>query len=480
MVANSDKPLNAKDHVEKLAAHQHDASTLSRDIHHAPFDKQLKAQQAAFEAGEKPKTKGVELSEPQLVDEHGHIHGGKIKLPGGDSYESTDGGKTWIWHTSKDGQKRDFKITGMKEPPHIDADGKLTMRFADGRRHEISKEGKFASFDDTVRFSYADGRPAEYFNLDEVGNNIPAGAMREDRHHDLEGLILTIDARNEAGQLVKRTSFSYDQDDEVNGIREDDLLTGKVALRKKVDNNEWAYCDENGNVISTPDDNGQMNQARIPMGFHLDQQSGELKAYQTYDWDIDSASGKRKGWLSAKFEANGDPGKINMDPNRASGWDYGPWQMNAGAGTPQRFVAWAKNHAPEIYEKLGPHTGSINQGDNGSFGHAWKQIAGEDRNGFLEAQRKFMLASYLGPLLHGFGSRLQDNEILQEHAYAMSVQFGPEGASRLMKRAGALDSNVSDIEYSKRLVAEASRAYPKNASRYRREGEIVVDNLHQA
>lgn len=477
MPANSDKPLNSKDHVEHLLAKSHDQSTLSRDIHHASFKEQQENQKAALKANEvfeKPKAKGVDLSEAQ-VDQYGHVLSGKIKLPGGDSYESADGGKTWQWHTTKNGEPRTYKIVGMKDAV-MDSEGKFTMRFADGRRHEIDKNGKFTSFDDTVRIVYNDGRTAEYFNKDEIANTVPAGAIREDRHHDDQGFITKIDATNDKGQFVTRTTFSYDENDQLNGMREEDMLTHQVKLRQKKDG-EWFYVDEQGNTLESADENGQRSASRIPMDFQLNQQTGELEARHSNDWDLDTASGKKKGWLSAKFEANGDPGKINMDPNRASGWDYGPWQMNQGAGTPQRFTEWTKKHAPDVYEKLGPHAGSIGQGTNGEFGQAWKEVAASDHDRFLELQRQFMLQSYLGPLLSGFGSRLRDNEILQEHAYAMAVQFGPAGASRLMRRAGALDSSISDVEYTKNLVAEASSAYSKNSSRYRKEGQIVIDKL---
>lgn len=358
----------------------------------------------------------------------------------------------------------------------MDSDGKFTMNFADGRKHTLDKNGHFEEFNNTVKIAYKDGRPAEYFNQTEIANTIPAGATREDREHDHYGFITKIDARNEAGELTTRTTFSYDDNDQLNGMREEDMVTHQVKLREKKDG-EWFFVDDKGNVLESTDENGQKSPSRIPMDFHLNQQTGNLEAFNSDDWDIDTASGKKKGWLSAKFEANGDPGKINMDPNHASGYDYGPWQMNYRAGTPKRFAEWTKTHAADVYEKLAPNISSINQGENGGFGQAWKEIAQEDRGRFLELQRQFMMHSYLKPLLQGFGSRLQDNEILQEHAYAMSVQFGPEGASRLMRRAGALNPNISDVEYSKRLVSEASEAYPKNASRYRREGNIVIDKL---
>lgn len=477
MVANSDKPSKNNDHVEHLKVNQADHSPLSKEVHHAPFKEQMDVQRAAMKmAGmetSEAKHKGVDLSQAK-VDKFGHVISGVIKLPSGDTYASEDG-KTWVWNTTKNGEPRQFKITGMKDAV-MNSEGKFTMRFADGRRHEIDKDGHYQAFNDTVRFSYSDGRAAEYFNKDEVANTIPQGAIREDRQHDDQGFILKIDARDSSGELTTRTTFSYDENDQLNGMREEDMKTHQVKLRQKKDG-EWFFVDERGNVLSTTDENGQKSESRIPMDFHLNQQTGELEASHSDNWDMDSASGKKKGWLSAKFEANGDPGKINMDPNRASGYDYGPWQMNYRAGTPQRFAEWTKTHAPDVYARLGPNVDSVNQGEHGAFGQNWKQIAGEDRGRFLELQRQFMLHSYLSPLLKGFGSRLRDNEVLQEHAYAMSVQFGQEGASRLMKRAGALDPNISDVEYSKRLVAEASRAYPKNASRYRKEGDIVIDNL---
>lgn len=247
MVANSDKPLNAKDHVEKLVAHQHDASTLSRDVHHASFDKQREAQQAAFkgnEAQEKPKTKSVDLSEAN-VDQYGHVISGKIKLPGGDTYESTDGGKTWVWNTVKDGQPAQFKINGFKDAT-LDSEGNFTMRFKDGRKHIVDSNGKYTDVIDTVKVTFKDGRQPEFLPADEATQYTAPNALldgvaqiekiKRDRYGTIESITTDKDGT---------VSLEYETNE-----NSDSFLTkityGDGSKMQKTADGKWQHLDKDG------------------------------------------------------------------------------------------------------------------------------------------------------------------------------------------------------------------------------------------
>ncbi len=235
MVANSDKPLNAKDHVEKDVAHQHDASkTLRESVLHVPFAEQHDVQKAALKANEsheRPKPKGVEAE----VDQYGHVIGNTIKLPGGDTYETKDGGKTWVWNTVKDGKECQFKINGFKDAV-IDSEGNFTMRFNDGRKHTVDKDGHYSEVNTTVKLTYADGSPSRMLSADEAPKDLPTGVSRQTIERDrLTGQILSI-----TDDQKGTTTLSY-VGDELAQISYPD----GTSLRKLPGNN-WAKVNADG------------------------------------------------------------------------------------------------------------------------------------------------------------------------------------------------------------------------------------------
>lgn len=182
------------------------------------------------------------------------------------------------------------------------------------------------------------------------------------------------------------------------------------------------------------------------------------------------------GHISRKYESGGRVGAVNMDPNRSSGMDYGMYQFNQGAGIPQQFVRWAQENSPETFAALASHLSSVGLGTRGNFGKAWQALAKSNPTGFRDAQHRFAVAKYLDPLTTAY-SRLRGSPTLQEDAFATAIQTGPAAASMLMKRAGIMDSNISNAQFIKNLADVKSNYYPPNAGRYQREAQDELAEL---
>ncbi len=180
------------------------------------------------------------------------------------------------------------------------------------------------------------------------------------------------------------------------------------------------------------------------------------------------------GNVSASFESGKDPGIVNRDPNRASGWDYGAWQMNTAAGTPASYVQWAEKNDPQTYAQLKDTVASASHGLKGAFAAAWRNAAAADPQHFLESQRHFMLDTYLGPLMQRF-PELAGHRALQEAAFSTAVGSGPDTAAALMRRAGFGDGAARSPERLLRsLQAVRANFWRPNGPRYAAELETLL------
>ncbi|HEY9733780.1 MAG TPA: hypothetical protein V6C89_17825 [Drouetiella sp.] len=178
------------------------------------------------------------------------------------------------------------------------------------------------------------------------------------------------------------------------------------------------------------------------------------------------------GDIAAKYESRNNPGMVNRDPNHRAGHDFGAWQFNSKAGVPQEYVKWAKNNDPEVYAALRGHTHSIHSGAAGSFGRAWREHAKANPDAFNESQRRFAMDHYLRPLQDRF-PRLNQDQALQEQAFATAIQSGVGGATRLLRRAGFDRDDRSSQELIANLTAARTHAYRRNAGRYAAEGQEI-------
>lgn len=90
----------------------------------------------------------------------------------------------------------------------------------------------------------------------------------------------------------------------------------------------------------------------------------------------------RLGDLSARYESNGDPGKISTGRHDPGGVSYGSYQFSVASGNALRFVRSAE-FAPWAgrFVNLQPNTPEFNR--------QWQAVAKEDPAAFEAAQHKF-------------------------------------------------------------------------------------------
>lgn len=191
--------------------------------------------------------------------------------------------------------------------------------------------------------------------------------------------------------------------------------------------------------------------------------------------NVVSMGGKRPvGYISAKGES-GNPGIVNMDPNREAGWDYGAWQFNAKAGIPQSFVNWMKKKAPDVHSQLAPNVASIHKGTGGAFGKAWKGVNDQDPKRFMELQRQFAWDHYLGGVSGRLGPELgkqvNSDRGMQEMAFSTAIQHGVGGAAKILRNAGLGKVNKSEVVDN--VYNRRAEIYGKGAARYTREAKAI-------
>ncbi len=105
------------------------------------------------------------------------------------------------------------------------------------------------------------------------------------------------------------------------------------------------------------------------------------------------------GTVSAQYESNGDPGLISGGDGDLGGASYGAYQFASAYNIPHTFAKWCVSSGTDktvgntlltAYEKDGNKLGA-------NFNTAWKKIAADDKQGFLNLQRLYVKAKYYDP-----------------------------------------------------------------------------------
>lgn len=143
------------------------------------------------------------------------------------------------------------------------------------------------------------------------------------------------------------------------------------------------------------------------------------------------------GALSQKYESDGDPGAFGTD--RAGGPSYGAYQFASHEGSVANFLRFLKTTEPDFAAKLDAAGGdAAARAGNQAFKDAWKAIATNHRDRFLDLQHGFVKASYYDP----FVDRVKDqidldvnsrSDAVKNAAWSTAVQHGP--ANNVFKNA---------------------------------------------
>lgn len=158
---------------------------------------------------------------------------------------------------------------------------------------------------------------------------------------------------------------------------------------------------------------------------------------------------EKLGELSAKYESNGEPGTISTGIGDIGGKSYGAWQLASNMGSVDKFLNFLKTNNAYYYNELS----AAKQADGNTFGtnfdNTWRNIAKNDRNGFLELQRQYIKITYYdvsaASLLKNYNFNIEEHSwALKNVLWSTSVQHGANGAVNIFKTVG-LDRSERDL-----------------------------------
>ena len=158
---------------------------------------------------------------------------------------------------------------------------------------------------------------------------------------------------------------------------------------------------------------------------------------------------EKLGELSAKYESNGEPGTISTGIGDIGGKSYGAWQLASNMGSVDKFLNFLKTNNAYYYNELS----AAKQADGNTFGtnfdNTWRNIAKNDRNGFLELQRQYIKITYYdvsaASLLKNYNFNIEEHSwALKNVLWSTAVQHGANGAVNIFKTVG-LDKNDRDL-----------------------------------
>jgi murein DD-endopeptidase MepM/ murein hydrolase activator NlpD len=146
--------------------------------------------------------------------------------------------------------------------------------------------------------------------------------------------------------------------------------------------------------------------------------------------------GNQIGFLSEKYESNGNPGVIANNPGDPGGKSYGAFQFAVNRGSMTSFLIWLRNVDKLLYDKL--MNAYIRDGNwyGSNFDSVWKEIAREQTDYFYNLQYTYIKSAYFDPLVSYFKPRgfdiLSRSKTLQAVIWSTSVQHGTGGATSIL------------------------------------------------
>ena len=147
----------------------------------------------------------------------------------------------------------------------------------------------------------------------------------------------------------------------------------------------------------------------------------------------DDLSDSLLGFVSEKYESNGDPGIISGGVGDPGGKSYGAWQLASKVGSVDNFLIWLKTSKVEFYNSL-IEAKTLDGGTfSTNFDTAWKSLATNYYDEFYQLQRRYIKSQYYDALITklnnsgiDYKSRLNSFAI-RNMLWSLSVQHGVGG-----------------------------------------------------
>ncbi len=148
------------------------------------------------------------------------------------------------------------------------------------------------------------------------------------------------------------------------------------------------------------------------------------------------------GYVSAKYESNGNAGSVSNPGGDPGGKSYGTWQLSLNQGSLERFVNWLNENGYEAgkyltkVDGMNPHNVQIASAE---FDKLWENAADKFGESFYNAQKAFIKENYYdvtsNQLLNdGFDANNHSNA-LRQAIWSTSVQHGPSTATDIVEEA---------------------------------------------
>jgi len=179
------------------------------------------------------------------------------------------------------------------------------------------------------------------------------------------------------------------------------------------------------------------------------------------------------GSLSAKYESGGR-GSNAVGFDEKGGTSYGKFQIATRTGTMDKFMDYAKENNPALYERL-KAAGPADSGKNGKFAQEWQGSVADGTMG--DTERGFIKKSHFDPAFQGIRDaglrdQISGSKTMQDVLMSTAVQHGGEGAAGIMNKVYQPGMSQEDLlkavydERSKRFSGSSAAVQASVANRF--------------
>ncbi|GFZ33956.1 hypothetical protein CSC2_44820 [Clostridium zeae] len=166
------------------------------------------------------------------------------------------------------------------------------------------------------------------------------------------------------------------------------------------------------------------------------------------------------GYVSEKYESNGNPGTYNTTPGDPGGTSYGPWQLAVKVGSVDSFLMWLKNENVDFYNTLISAKQADNNTYSTNFNNAWSKLGTDHYDEFFEVQKKYIKVTYFDQLVKvlqnsgtDYSSRLNDYSV-RNMLWSTAVQHGVGGAKNIIQ---IYKDVTNDVDFVNDVYDERSK-----------------------
>lgn len=162
------------------------------------------------------------------------------------------------------------------------------------------------------------------------------------------------------------------------------------------------------------------------------------------------------GDLSARYESNGDSGRVSSGWGDAGGVSYGCYQLASNAGSVDSFIEWLGLIGHNYHDSLGALTPGTQE-----FTELWQHIAEVDGENFKQLQHDYIQYAYYEPavevLRENYFNIDNHNEVMKDVVWSRAVQYGAgqvvEMFTDAVKSLGYPNlSYVDSADYDERMI----------------------------